>query len=209
MLPCWRQCSASGGHQPVDTGRRAAPRTYARAAGPPRLQYCQMADTPLPGRPAKASASSGQTLKSGQGNREGSGMPRRRGIARSGKRVSGRPGVVRLSARARVVGGALAALAVLAALAAAVLAGSGGPAGVRAASGPGAGSTATGAGGGAPPGLQTYSGAANPNPAAHPDTIPGPAAPPVDPALTLGRANAPVIIEEFGDYQCTNCGAFA
>jgi hypothetical protein len=31
----------------------------------------------------------------------------------------------------------------------------------------------------------------------------------VDQALTLGRPNAPVTIVEFGDYQCTNCGAFA
>jgi len=43
----------------------------------------------------------------------------------------------------------------------------------------------------------------------HPNTIPGPAAPPVAPALTLGRPGAPVTIVEFGDYQCTNCGAFA
>jgi protein-disulfide isomerase len=31
----------------------------------------------------------------------------------------------------------------------------------------------------------------------------------VDQSLTLGRPNAPVTIVEFGDYQCTNCGAFA
>jgi len=49
----------------------------------------------------------------------------------------------------------------------------------------------------------------NPNPSAHPDTITGPAAPWVDSALTLGRLGAPVTIVEFGDYQCTNCGAFA
>lgn len=110
-----------------------------------------------------------------------------------------------------MVAGALAALVVLAALAAAVLAGSGGPARVRAAAGAtrAAGSRAGGPGGSAPPGAQTYSGTANPNPSAHPDTIPGPAAPPADPALTLGRSNAPVTIVEFGDYQCTNCGAFA
>jgi len=56
---------------------------------------------------------------------------------------------------------------------------------------------------------QVYRGNENPNPSAHPDTITGPAAPWVHSALTLGRLGAPVTIVEFGDYQCTNCGAFA
>ena len=132
------------------------------------------------------------------------------GRARSpGKLKSGRPGAVRFGARARIVAAAAAALAVLAVLAVAALAGSGHPA--RAASGTtgGAGDSRAGAGAGAPPGAQTYSGNTNPNPSAHLNTIPGPAAPPVAPALTLGRPSAPVTIVEFGDYQCTNCGAFA
>lgn len=139
-------------------------------------------------------------------------MPWLRRTARPGERVSGRAGGGRFSPRTRVIAGALAALAVLAVLAVAVLAGSGGPAPVRAASGAtrAAGSRASGPGEGATPGAQAYpSGAANPNPSAHPTTIPGPAPPPVDPALTLGRPGAPVTIVEFGDYQCTNCGAFA
>ena len=137
-------------------------------------------------------------------------MLRLRRAARPGKRVSGQPGGGRLSPRARVIAGGLAALAVLAVLAAAGLAGSGSPAPVRAAFGTTRNAGASGPAGDALPAPQTYSpGAANPNPSAHPDTIPGPAAPPVDPALTLGRPNAPVTIVEFGDYQCTNCGAFA
>ena len=109
-----------------------------------------------------------------------------------------------------MIAGGVAALAVLAALATAALVGSGGPAPVRVASmGTRAttGSSSTGPGG--PPGAQTYSGNTNPNPSAHPNTITGPAAPPVAPALTLGRPSAPVAIVEFGDYQCTHCGAFA
>jgi protein-disulfide isomerase len=124
-----------------------------------------------------------------------------------GKRKSGRPGAARFSARARIVAAAAAALAVLAVLAVAALAGSGHPA--RAASGTTGGTGDSRVGAGAPPGAQTYSGNTNPNPSAHPNTIPGPAAPPVAPALTLGRPSAPVTIVEFGDYQCTNCGAFA
>jgi len=99
---------------------------------------------------------------------------------------------------------------VLAALAIAVLAGSGSPARVRAASGPATNTGASGPAGSAPSAARTYSpGAANPNPSAHPNIITGPAAPPVDAALTLGRPGAPVTIVEFGDYQCPNCGAFA
>ena len=137
------------------------------------------------------------------------------GRARSpGNRKSGRLGAVRLSARARVGAGAAAALAVLAVLAVATLAGSPHPArAASAATGGAAGSRATtggkAAGPGAPPGAQVYRGNENPNPSAHPNTIPGPAAPPVNRALTLGRPGAPVTIVEFGDYQCINCGAFA
>ena len=136
-------------------------------------------------------------------------MRRLRRTARPRRRMSGWPGQGKLSPRARVAAGGLAALAVLAVLAVAALLGSGHPARVQAAAGttrPGADAGATG---GAPPGIQTYAGGANPNPSAHPNTITGPAAPPVDPALTLGRPSAPVTIVEFGDYQCTNCGAFA
>jgi len=123
--------------------------------------------------------------------------------------MGGGPAEGRLSPRARVIGGAAAALAVLAALAIAVVTGSGSPARVRAASGPG-NAGVSGPAGGTPPTARTHSpGPANPNPSAHPNTITGPAAPPVDPALTLGRSNAPVTIVEFGDYQCPNCGAFA
>ncbi len=126
------------------------------------------------------------------------------------KRASAGPGGSRFSTRARVVAGAAVALAVLAVLTVAALAGSGHPPKVggvtrasRAAAGPGAGRTAATA----PPGAQTSSDAANPNPAAHPIT--GPTPPPVNPALTLGRVSAPVTIVEFGDYQCPNCGEFA
>jgi protein-disulfide isomerase len=130
------------------------------------------------------------------------------GRARSpGKRKSGRPGAIRLGARGRIVTAAAAALAVLAVLAVAALAGS--PHQARAASGTTEGAGNSRAAAGAPPGVRTYSGNTNPNPSAHPNTIPGPAAPPAAPALTLGRRGAPVTIVEFGDYQCTNCGAFA
>src|SRR5262249_47660109 len=160
---------------------------------------------------ATASVSSGQTRKGGQAT-GGSGMPWLRRTARPGERVSGRAGGGRFSPRTRVIAGALAALAVLAVLAVAVLAGSGGPAPVRAASGAtrAAGSRAGGPGRGATRGAQpSPSGAANPTPPAPPTPTPAPAPPPVDPALTLGRPGAPVTIVEFGDYQCTNCGAFA
>jgi protein-disulfide isomerase len=103
-----------------------------------------------------------------------------------------------------VVAGASAALAVLAVLAVTALPGSGHPARLRAAARPAGGAGATGA---APPGARTSSAGANPDPSAHPDI--GPAAPPVGPAQTLGRATAPVTMVEFGDYQCTNCGEFA
>jgi protein-disulfide isomerase len=128
----------------------------------------------------------------------------------AGKRKSGWPGAARLSTRTRMVAGAVAALAVLAGLAVAALVSSGNPAGGRAGSGSTADAGASRRAVAAAPGAQTYpSGAANPNPSAHPNTVPGPAAPPVDSALTLGPAGAPVTIVEFGDYQCTNCGAFA
>jgi protein-disulfide isomerase len=123
-------------------------------------------------------------------------------------RRTARPGRGRLSLRGRVIAGAAAALAVLAALALAVLVGSGSPARVRAAATATRGAGATAAPVVAPPGARTYP-PGSPNPAGRPNTIPGPAAPPVDPALTLGRPGAPVTIVEFGDYQCTNCGAFA
>ncbi|HEV2377338.1 MAG TPA: thioredoxin domain-containing protein [Streptosporangiaceae bacterium] len=124
-----------------------------------------------------------------------------------GERKSEQSGTARFSTRARVVAGATAALAVLAVLAVASVAGSGHPA--RAASRTTKGTGHSRAAAGALPGAQTYPGNANPNPSAHPNTIPGPAAPPVAPALTLGRPGAPVTMVEFGDYQCTNCGAFA
>jgi protein-disulfide isomerase len=132
-------------------------------------------------------------------------MPWLGGTTGPGKRASAGPREGKLSTRARVIAGAMAALAVLAVLAVAARAGSGHPARVRAASG-----TTTGAGASpaAPPGAGTPSpGAANPNPSAHPVT--GPTPPALAAALTLGRPNAPVTIVEFGDYQCTNCGAFA
>jgi len=133
------------------------------------------------------------------------------GRARSpGKRNSGWPGGGRFSWRARVIAGEVAALAMLGALAVVAVARSGGPAPDRVSSAVGGASAGASASGpGAPPGAQTYSGNRNPNPSAHPNTITGPAAPPVAPALTLGRPGAPVTIVEFGDYQCTNCDAFA
>ncbi|HEY3686642.1 MAG TPA: thioredoxin domain-containing protein [Streptosporangiaceae bacterium] len=39
-------------------------------------------------------------------------------------------------------------------------------------------------------------------------TIAGPKAPVVPPAMMQGSAKAPVLIEEFADYQCAACGAF-
>ncbi len=135
-------------------------------------------------------------------------MPGQDGTVRPGKRMSAAPGGGRFSTRARVVAGAAAALAVLAVLAAATLTGSGHPTQVRAPSGTNGSAGASEAAGAAPPGARRASaGAANPNPSAHPVT--GPTPPPVAAALTLGRAGAPVTIVEFGDYQCTNCGAFA
>ncbi len=102
----------------------------------------------------------------------------------------------------------MAALAVLAVLAAATLAGSGHPTPARAPSGTGGPAGASRAAQAAPPGARTSSaGAANPNPSAHPIT--GPTPPPIAAALTLGRADAPVAMVEFGDYQSTSCGAFA
>lgn len=40
-------------------------------------------------------------------------------------------------------------------------------------------------------------------------TIAGPKAPAVPPALVMGNAKAPVLIEEFSDYQCAGCARFA
>jgi protein-disulfide isomerase len=57
------------------------------------------------------------------------------------------------------------------------------------------------------PPLATYSPGADPYPSDHPAA--GPTPPPVSQALTLGRPGAAVTIVEFGDYQCTSCGAFA
>jgi protein-disulfide isomerase len=112
-----------------------------------------------------------------------------------------------MSTRARVVAGAVSACAVLAVLAVAAVSGRGHPSRVSAASGT-AGAGGFQAAGAAPAGArQASAGAANPDPSAHPYT--GPAAPPAVPAQTLGRAGAPVTIVEFGDYQCTSCGAFA
>ena len=134
-------------------------------------------------------------------------MPRLGRTAGPGKRLSAGPGGGWFSTRARVVAGAAAALAVLAVLTAATLTGSGHPTQVRAPSGTSGAAATSGAAQAAPPGARTSSaGAANPNPSAHPVT--GPTPPTVDQALTLGRPDAPVTIVEFGDYQCTNCGAF-
>lgn len=54
---------------------------------------------------------------------------------------------------------------------------------------------------------------ANPNPQASGSTAPAPApvragVPGADPPHTLGPANAPVKIEEFGDFECPPCGMF-
>jgi protein-disulfide isomerase len=122
-------------------------------------------------------------------------MPRRRRSASPGKRKRAWPSGGRFSTRARVIAGAAAALAVLAVLAVSEL-GGGSP-------GPGRAAPAAPK----PPRTHPATSAANPNPSAHPIT--GPTPPPADPALTLGRPGAPVTIVEFGDYQCTNCGAFA
>jgi protein-disulfide isomerase len=122
-------------------------------------------------------------------------MPLQGGTSGHGKRVSAGPGGGRFSTRARVAAGAAAAaLAALAALAAATLAGSGYPAQARAPSGTGGAAATSG-------------GDVNPNSSAHPITGPTPL--PAAPALTLGRPTAPVTIVDFGDYQCTSCGAFA
>lgn len=40
-------------------------------------------------------------------------------------------------------------------------------------------------------------------------TIAGPKAPAVLPAMIMGSAKAPVLIEEFADYRCAACGAFS
>lgn len=40
-------------------------------------------------------------------------------------------------------------------------------------------------------------------------TIAGPKAPAVSPAMMMGNAKAPVLIEEFADYQCGDCGTFS
>ena len=40
-------------------------------------------------------------------------------------------------------------------------------------------------------------------------TIAGPKAPAVPPSLMMGNAKAPVLIEEFSDYQCAACAKFA
>src|SRR6516164_4239122 len=119
-------------------------------------------------------------MRKGGPGRERDGMPRLRKTGGPAGPVSDRPGGGRFTGRARVIAGGVAALAVLAVLAAAALVGSGGPAPVRMAS---VGTRATTGSGGTgtsgPAGAQTYSGNTNPNPSAHPNTITGPAAPPV------------------------------
>ena len=42
-----------------------------------------------------------------------------------------------------------------------------------------------------------------------PGTIEGPKAPVVSPAMITGNQKAPVLIEEFADYQCAACGDFS
>lgn len=136
-------------------------------------------------------------------------MSRLRAMRSPGKRPGGTGGGRRLGARARVIAGAVAACAVLAVLAVAAVSGPGPrhPARESAASRTGSAGMSPAAGA-APPGARApSSGAANPDPSAHPNT--GPAGPPADTAETLGRKNAPVTIVEFGDYQCTYCGDFA
>lgn len=106
------------------------------------------------------------------------------------------------NSRWRIIGGGVIILALIAVTAVAQLSGPGRPAAAKQASaapaaGPGTAPVGTAASGtAADPGL--------PGP-----TITGPAPPPISPALTLGRAGAPVTIIEFGDYQCTSCAAFA
>lgn len=52
------------------------------------------------------------------------------------------------------------------------------------------------------------SGRATASPSAVP-TIRGPRPPGLDETLMLGRPDAPVMIVEFGDFQCPNCGRYA
>jgi len=197
--------AARHGRAAIPHSRRATGRGRGRPGHVSRI--CQLADTPVPRPPARASVSSGDGSKSQAGRRRND-MPRLGRTTGPGKRASARPGGGRFSTRARVVAGAVAALAVLAVLAAAALAGSGHPTPAPAPSGTGGPAGASGAAQAAPPGARTSSaGAANPNPSAHPVT--GPTPPPIAAALTLGRPDAPVAIVEFGDYQCTSCGAFA
>lgn len=59
-------------------------------------------------------------------------------------------------------------------------------------------------------GTETKTGAApQATPTASKSTIAGPKAPSVPPAMIMGNAKAPVLIEEFSDYQCAKCARFA
>lgn len=59
-------------------------------------------------------------------------------------------------------------------------------------------------------GTEQKSGAApQATPTASKSTIAGPKAPAVPPAMIMGNAKAPVLIEEFADYQCAKCARFA